>query len=479
MIEMTEQNSIDFAKNSRADDFKGFTGAVLTLLPLIFPQIGGISPGLVAAAAAMQSAMALFVVGGALAFAVSAFNLVWGVRARLPAFLYAVPFVTLLCGALFWGVPAAFGAGPPVNGVAGALRGLLPSVKASADARILWALVFSGALFGLWGAYPGLTRNALSRHAALMALIALFSVSSELSPYFLQTGSLLNMARQVSYTGIIALGMTIVITSGGIDLSVGSLTALLGVVMTAVLGRYATAWGYGIAAALALLTGVFLGVLSGLTTGFVTAKTRMEPFIFTLGAGAVYRSLASYLVMDMSIGNSGEFISSSAFLFQKLGAGDPLFGVPYPVWTFILMALFCAALLSWTRFGRHACAAGASERAALYAGIDVGRVRAIAYASTGAMTAISAFLLTAHRAFYPAPATGAGLEVDVIAAVAIGGTSMRGGRGSVFGTVIGAAILGLLWNISAMLGVPDRLQGAVKGLAVIAAVAIQCEKRRS
>jgi len=469
-------------KGSTVEDFMGFTGAVLELLILVIPHIGGLSQELVSTAGIMQKNLALFLVAGCFALFVAVSNLIWGIRVRLPSFFYAVPFFTLLLGLLIWCGYVATGAAMPDHGIAEALRGVLPAVKTSIASRILWALLFSGALMGLWGGLDGLKekntsrydmkRYGMGRYGAVMVLIGLFSVSSEINPYFLSVDNVMNILQQSSYAGIIALGMTFVIVSGGLDLSVGSLLALLGGVAVEMLNKCAASWGDGSHAVLcAFLACILLGAFCGLASGLMVAGPRIEPFIVTFGAMAIYRSLALYFA------NGGDFSAKSA-LFQKIGvAVDPFFEVPYPVWIFLLLALFCAILLNWTKFGRHVKATGSNEKTAVYAAVKIGKVRVASYMLTGLMTGIGAFFLAARLGSVSSASVGAGVEIDVIASVIIGGASMSGGTGTISGTVIGAIILGILNNMLGTLGISPHLQGAVKGIVVIAAVVAQRKKR--
>ena len=453
-------------------DFKGLIGAILVLLLLVIPRVSGVSPNLVSAAIVLKGNMALFLLAAGLAFSVAVFNLVWGARMLLPRFLYAGPFLTLLMGGLIAAGYAMAGLPLPNHGIASALNELSTVVKASLDARFLWGAMFAGSLIGLWGGLANLKEDVMGRYGAVMALIVLFSISSELSPYFLQTRNILNILRQVSYTGMIALGMTFVIISGGIDLSVGSLSALLGGVMIEVLNLCVAAFGDGWLSILcALAAGILLGGMSGLVSGFMITKMRIAPFIVTLGTMAIYRSLTLY------ISDAGEFRSVST-LFPDIGMGyDPLLGVPYPVWTFLLLAVCCATLLNWTRFGRYTSAIGSNEKVAVYAAIKVDRVRTLSYVLIGVMTAISAFLLAARLNSISSTNVGVNFEMDAIAAVIIGGTLMSGGSGTLAGTVVGAIILGIVNNMLNMLGVSPYLQGTVKGIVIIVAVMIQRKKR--
>ncbi|MGC3996496.1 MAG: ABC transporter permease [Anaeromyxobacter sp.] len=315
---------------------------------------------------------------------------------------------------------------------------------------------------------PLVNRLRSYNYAPLIALVVLFVISALLSPVFLQPGNLLNIVRQVSYSGIVALGMTFVIISGGIDLSVGSMMAWVGALSVAFL-NYALAapWAGGETGAIALATVVALGLgaVMGLANGLVITKAGMAPFIVTLGTMAIYRSQALYY------GEAGEIRSESP-LYGELGMSSVL-AIPTPIWVFVLLALGLNLLLNNTRYGRHLCAVGSNEKVARYAAIGVDRVRTWAYVIVGMMVGVSSVLLSARINSTSTTNFGVGYELDAIAAVAIGGTPMSGGRGSIWGTLIGAIILGIINNMLNMMGVSPYLQGTVKGAVIIAAVLIQ------
>ncbi|OPZ65242.1 MAG: Ribose transport system permease protein RbsC [Firmicutes bacterium ADurb.Bin506] len=304
------------------------------------------------------------------------------------------------------------------------------------------------------------------KNGALYALALLFVISSVASPYFLQLQNILNILRQVSYTGIIALGMTFVIISGGIDLSVGSMTALVGGVAILTLNKLGGGfWAIVGATIVAAVLGIVIGALNGL----IVTKGKVAPFIVTLGTLAVYRSLTLY------ISNAGEFRSSSS-LYPKLGMGQFL-RVPIPVWVMLGLAVLLHLVLTRTRYGRYVCAVGSNEKVAKYAAIDVDRVRFVSYVITGLTVAISAVLLSSRLNSISSSNAGVNYELDSVAAVIIGGTPMTGGSGTVFGTVYGAATLGIINNMLNMLGVSPYLQGTVKGLVIIGAVLIQRKRK--
>ena len=315
-----------------------------------------------------------------------------------------------------------------------------------------------------------LRRLEKERYAAFAALAILTVVSSFLSPYFLQPENLLNILRQVSYTGIIALGMTFVIVAGGIDLSVGSMAAFVGTLsvlaLNAVAGR-----GHGDAAAVAaaVAVAVAVGLACGLGNGLLVTKGRIAPFIVTLGTMALFRSLSLY------IGDAGEFRSASA-VFGDLGSWMPL-GVPLPAVVLLGLAALLSLAFSRTRWGRYTRAVGSNARVARYSAIDVDRTRLASYALNGLMVGVSTVLVAMRFNSVGTSTVGLNYELDAIAAVIIGGTAMAGGRGTIWGTVVGAITLGVINNMLNMVGISTYLQGTVKGLVIIGAVFIQRQKQ--
>ena len=316
-------------------------------------------------------------------------------------------------------------------------------------------------------AAPLLARLSAYNTAPLLALAVLFAASAVSSPYFLQPQNLLNILRQVSYSGTIALGMTFVIIAGGIDLSVGSMMALVGAIAVITLNRTGGTIG---SIALAAAAALALGGALGLANGVAVTKGRIAPFIVTLGTMAIFRSLALYL------GDAGEFRSISAD-YGDLGMST-LLAVPTPVWIWFLLAFGLDVVLNRTRYGRHVCAVGSNEKVARYAAIDVDRVRLLTYVIAGLMVGVSSILLSARLNSLSSTNFGKDFELDAIAAVIIGGTPMTGGRGSIWGTIVGAIILGIINNMLNMLGVSPYLQGTVKGFVIIAAVLVQRKAAR-
>ncbi len=308
------------------------------------------------------------------------------------------------------------------------------------------------------------------RYAALVALVILTVASSLLSPYFLQWQNLLNILRQVSYTGIIALGMTFVIVSGGIDLSVGSMAAFVGSLGVLALNQVAGGEApQGLAVAAAMVVGLASGLACGFANGLLITKGRIAPFIVTLGTMALFRSLSLYMA------DAGEFRSSSP-LFGSLGS-SALLRIPLPVLVMVALAALLSFVFRRTRYGRYVRAVGSNARVARYSAIDVDRTRLLAYTLSGLMVGISAVLIAMRFNSVGSSTLGINYELDAIAAVIIGGTSMAGGRGTVWGTVIGAITLGVINNMLNMVGISPYLQGTVKGLVIIGAVFIQRQRQ--
>jgi ribose transport system permease protein len=315
-----------------------------------------------------------------------------------------------------------------------------------------------------------LRRLEKERYAAIAALAILTVASAMLSPFFLQPQNLLNILRQVSYTGIIALGMTFVIVSGGIDLSVGSMAAFVGSLAVLALNAVAGAGsGQGTAVLAAVACAALAGLACGIANGVLVTKGRIAPFIVTLGTMALFRSLSLYM------GNAGEFRSESA-LFGDLGSSAPL-GVPLPASILIGLAAALSFVFSRTRYGRYVRAVGSNARVARYSAIDVDMTRLVAYSLNGLMVGVSAVLIAMRFNSVGTSTLGVNYELDAIAAVIIGGTAMAGGRGTVWGTVVGAITLGVINNMLNMVGISPYLQGTVKGLVIIGAVFIQRQRQ--
>jgi ribose transport system permease protein len=321
-----------------------------------------------------------------------------------------------------------------------------------------------------------LNRSALlkkidwQKYASFIALLFLILISSFLSPYFLKFQNLVNILRQVSYTGIIALGMTFVIIGGGIDLSVGSMTAFIGAVVVLLMNYLGTVIRNGfIVIIIGIATGITVGALLGAFNGFMITKGKIAPFIVTLGSMAIFRSLTLY------IGNAGE-IRSSNIIYGEFGMGSFML-IPVPVWVMLILAAILNLVLNNTRYGRYICAVGSNQNVAMFSAINVSFVRFFSYTLNGILIAVSSILLASRFNAVSTSNMGMGFELDAIAAVIVGGTVLTGGRGTVWGTVCGAIILGVINNMLNMVGVSPYLQGTVKGIVIIGAVYIQRQKQ--
>jgi ribose/xylose/arabinose/galactoside ABC-type transport system permease subunit len=298
---------------------------------------------------------------------------------------------------------------------------------------------------------------------AFVLELVLFSV---LSPHFLTTDNLLNVTLQTSITAIIAVGMTFVILTAGIDLSVGSLVAVVGVLTTSLLAGLAP---LGVAFPVAILAGLALGAFSGFAAGTLITRFRITPFIVTLALMTIWRGTAFILT-------GGRPIWELPQAFGLLGSGR-LVGVPIP--TLLMVAVYVAAhvVLTRTRFGRHVYAVGGNVEAARLAGIRTGRVITGVFVICGTLAALSGILL-ASRMNSGQPNAGLMYELDVIAAVVVGGTSLFGGRGSILGTFIGSLLIGVLRNGLNLMNVESYVQQVVVGFVILLAVMIDQWRRK-
>ncbi|AHK46467.1 putative ABC transporter permease protein [Ensifer adhaerens OV14] len=295
-------------------------------------------------------------------------------------------------------------------------------------------------------------------------LVALCAVAIYLSPSFLQIGNLMNVGRQIALFGIVSIGMTFVILTRGIDLSVGSIVGVVAV-SSAMLLSSGTA--IPVVIFLALLMGAALGALNGIGVVFC----QMPPFIMTLGTLVMGRGIA------MTIANGEpQTLGEATDAFYFLGGGF-LLGVPVPIWIFAGVALIAFVVLRSTSFGRQVYAVGSNAEAARLAGIKVGAVLMSVYVVSGVLASLTA-LITISRLTVGEPTAGTNLELEAIAIVVIGGTSLFGGEGTVIGTVIGAAIIAVIANILNLLGISPFTQQIVKGAIIIAAVMFEVYRHR-
>jgi erythritol transport system permease protein len=320
----------------------------------------------------------------------------------------------------------------------------------------------------------------LMRLRALIALVALIVVFAILSPEFLTTANMTILVKHVAINAILAIGMTFVILSGGIDLSVGSIAGLAGMVAGALISQGLVLTGAGVVvyphASLAIVAAIAIGMAFGALNGLLVSRLRVAPFIATLGGLYVARGAALLLsggatypnlTGDASIGNTG---------FTWIGAGA-LLGLPVPIWLMAALAAIAVFVARRTPFGRQVYAVGGNERAALLAGIRVRRVKLRVYIISGLCAAVVGVIIAAQLGAAH-PATGETFELNAIAAVVLGGTSLMGGRGSIGGTLIGAFVIGVLADGLVLLGVSEFWQMLIKGLVIVLAVILDQVQRR-
>lgn len=299
-------------------------------------------------------------------------------------------------------------------------------------------------------------RELLARFGLVLALGLMILILSYLSDRFLSVPNILNVLRQISINALVAFGMTAVILGRGIDLSVGSLLAFVGVVTATIAAGGTPAW-------LAILAGLAIGSALGAVNGAFVAYAGIAPFIVTLAGLTIFRGMALAFT-------DGRPVTGLPPAFAGIGYGSFL-GLPMPVWILLGFLAVTHGLLRFTALGRAIYAIGGNEEAARLAGIPVRRVTAFTYVFSGFSAALAAIVLTG-RLNSAQPTAGVMFELDAIAAVVVGGTSLFGGRGGVFGTLVGALIIGVINNGMNLLNVSSFYQQIVKGGVILAALLI-------
>ncbi len=298
----------------------------------------------------------------------------------------------------------------------------------------------------------------IKTNAVIFVLVLIILLLSVLSPYFLTVGNLMDIAKQASINGIIAFGMTYVITTGGIDLSVGSTWALSGV-SAALLMKAGVPWP------LALVGCAIVGSLCGGLSGLLVTKGRLQPFIATLATMNVYRGLALIIT-------GGYTVYGLPADFRVIGGGVIFSIIPMPVIILAIVFVISWFIFRHQVFGRYLTAIGNNREAARLTGINVGRMIVLAYIYSGFLSAVGGGIVATARLSAAEPTIGAGAELDAIAAVVLGGTSMAGGDSRILGTLIGAILLSAINNGLTLLNVPTYYKIAVIGLIIIAAMLI-------
>lgn len=294
------------------------------------------------------------------------------------------------------------------------------------------------------------------RFGVLVVFVLLFAVSCMLSDRFLQTSNLFNILRQISMFGILSVGMTFVIVSGGIDLSVGSIIALVCVITANMVNDH------GIIPA--ILVALLVGALVGLINGVGIAYGKLQPFIMTLGTMYMASGAASIYTNGTPISIKGNF--------SKIG-NSMLFNTnPLPAIYFIVILIAAYLVMRNTRFGRHVYSIGSNKEATRLAGVDVKKVTLSVYILSGVLAAVTGIIFAAQMAS-GSPVAGEGYEMNAITAAVVGGTSMSGGKGNLLGTFLGAVIMGILSNIMNLCGVSSYWQTVLTGLILVVAILVR------
>ena len=308
-------------------------------------------------------------------------------------------------------------------------------------------------------------RNSLRNYSVVLVLLGLCVLLALVSPRFLRPRNLMNIVLQSSITAVVALGMSLPILTGGIDLSVGSTAALAGAISAGLVAH--TGWAFGPAFIVALAIGAGIGILNGL----LIAGGRLPPFAATLALMAVGRGLTL-------VYTEGKPVSGLSEGYLAMGGAGTLGGFPLPVVFLVLLTALIYLLLNRTRYGHHIYAVGGNEEAARLAGIPVRPIILSVYTLSGLMAAFAGVLLTA-RLWSAQPTAGTGLELEAIAATVLGGTSLMGGYGKATGPVVGALIMGVIGNGLNLLKIPSYIQQVIKGIILIVAVMLDIRSRRS
>ncbi len=290
----------------------------------------------------------------------------------------------------------------------------------------------------------------------VLTLLAMGVLFSTLSPYFLSVKNFMNIGRAVAIRGIVAAGLTLVMISGGIDLSIAAVLAASGMFV-------ATLLRLGLPGPLVVIGGIGIGVALGMINGFFITKVGINSLIATLGMMSIVRGLG-YVI------SGGIHVNIPGDSFQELGRGR-LLGIPNPLILWVVVCLLCYLLLQYTRFGQYTFAIGGNETACRVAGVKVGQYKMALYVLCAALAGFAGVILTSlSGAAIPTAATGA--ELDIVAAVVLGGVSLRGGRGSIVGTVLGTLVLGFVNNGLTLIGMRPYWQIVTRGGILMLAVTL-------
>ena len=308
--------------------------------------------------------------------------------------------------------------------------------------------------------------SILGEYGAFIALALLVVVLSVIEPSFRAPSNLMNLLRQASFNGLIAFGMTLVILSDGIDLSVGSVFALSAIICAELLVS-------GMPAVLAVLIALVVGTALGAISGLLVTKGRLQPFIATLITMTAYRGVAKIITDGKPISQLANSASSGEFFFKAMGKGSVLIAepikIPIPAIILVLAFLIVYFVLNKTTFGRRIYATGSNAKCATLVGVNTARIKIACYSISGFLSALAGLLMIS-RLDSAQPTLGSGYELDAIAAVALGGTSMSGGRGKITGTIAGVLIIAVLNNGLNIMNVSSYYQEVIKAVVILVAV---------
>lgn len=310
---------------------------------------------------------------------------------------------------------------------------------------------------------------SLSALGPILALVLLVVLGAYLNSNFLSAGNITNVLARSAFIGIIAVGMTFVITSGGIDLSVGSMAAFIAGMMILAMNALIPSLGIGVPLVLAGMgVALLIGLLAGLTNGVLVTVAKIEPFIVTLGTMGIFRSLVTW----MSDGGTISLDFEARQFYRPVYFEGP-FGIVWPIIVFAAVAVLGQIVMRNTRFGRYTEAIGSNDKVARYSAIKVERMILLTYVFLGLLVGL-AVIMYVPRLGSASGSTGQLWELEAIAAVIIGGTAMKGGYGRVWGTVVGVLILSLIDNILNLADlVSPYLNGAIQGVIIVLAVVLQ------
>ncbi len=308
-------------------------------------------------------------------------------------------------------------------------------------------------------------------YSVVVVFVVIIIICGIAAPRFLNPDNLLNILRNTSIVGVIAIGMTFVIIAGGIDLSSGPVLATSGAVLIILQGMVNPDGSSVVPLWIAIVVCCVIAVAFGFVNGIIITKAKLPPFIVTLAVGIIARSVVMYFCRGATI------MGNKVPQFTNIGNGS-LFGIiPIPFIIVIVVAIILHIVLTRTKFGTYVFAVGGNENAARYSGIKVDKIKIATYMLVGLCTGIAAVIEMSRMAAVAATTSGSQYEFEAITAVIVGGTSLSGGKGRLIGTIVGFIILGIVNNMMIMLNISPYLSGAVKGAVILFAVLMQRRER--